>query len=149
MLNRSNFIPFEISKDEEKFENSDSLNSRYECIKCNNKTYAKKKYEIDTLKFLIFIFLLLGSFFLLVFLILFSYIRRRFFKKINKDEISVKARERNNFFGLVMPQKIETICLDCGNIINTIKDPGDFTILIIMFSVIVLTVLIIFSSIKL
>ena len=141
MLNEKNFIPFEISKDEEKLVNSDALNSRYNCIKCNKKTYAKKKYELDYLKFLIFSFLLMGSFSLLIIILMISFIRRRFFQKIIKDDISVKARERNNVLGLVLPQRIDTICLDCSYIIKTEKDSGDFTIVIIMFSIIVVSVL--------
>ena len=142
MISKENFIPFEISKDDEKSDNNDTLNSKFHCKNCQKKCFSKKRYDLDVPKFLIFSFLLMGSFSLLSIILVFSFIRNKFFKKINKDDIFIKARERRNFLGLVFPQKIDTICLDCNNTIKTDKDPGDFTIAICLFIMIVVCVLI-------
>ena len=77
----------------------------------------------------------------LVLIVTISYFRKKIFQRSPKDDLSLDARERNSIMGLVLPQKIETIWLDCGNIIKIDRDSGDFTIVIIMFAIIVLSVI--------
>ena len=116
------------------------------CQKCQKETFPKYKRELDSGLFILFMIFIFASFFLLL-IILCILLSRNCRSKANKNK--TKSRDEYSLLGLVLPQIKKTICIDCGRLIQTEKDNGDFILVCVLFlSVIVLFLVLRFLILK-